>query len=335
MQTTTLAFPPEAYRKLREEQSMKARIAGLEALANKIRGNSGGSPESTAKRERFPRPPAPRVIFSHGPPYTGGSPNPELTVRELASEPNVINVEGFGDPRRGLLSVGIFGGNLDESAYGGTFQKTTFPLPDRWYFGDAISTSASVFQAGEVRQNSREPLIGEAEIAWDAMPHLQEPTLQQYLDDCLNYDPGAASSALEGFVGFSASIEVAVTLFAGTQIIATDSNVESILTLTVNAYKTGEGDYVMNNQYLMREWAFEPDVTRTIYVAASVPFDDRADQVVVEAAVHLIGARGGVSDPNAGWLQANFIALGEGATPLVGQAMAAPFAVRKLSASLL
>jgi hypothetical protein len=108
---------------------------------------------------------------------------------------------------------------------------------------------------------------------------------------------------------------------------------KNILTLGINARLSGDAFNEGNHQYLFRDFAFDgAGYNNIVSLSTEVPIVANADALVVEASVRLLGLRGGVNDPDAGYIGGGFVSIKPG-TPGVGSNLiSAPIVVRNISA---
>lgn len=293
MKATANLLPLDSYNSARKEQSSRVLATRLADFANRTWDAGGlvqGAVADVAHRrlDQSPAisPPAkrPLKLFSRNAPYTIGEPDPPAIVQPLEGEPKVVSSQSFGDRNRGELSVAVNGGLISGAGFGGGASPYEIPMPERWLLGDAISSSAAVVQVEGIPTGLED--LSHLRVVADfglAPAPLRNTVISDPLDECLTYHPGLDTSALDGFIGITVYFEVAVTLCAGSTIIATSSNSANILTYGINSELTGITPDNNTFKYLLREWAFEGDPTGAIPVSLIIPFDHSADQVIVEA----------------------------------------------------
>jgi hypothetical protein len=249
-------------------------------------------------------------------PYTEGAPNPENAVHTPGTATGAyFNIEEFGDPRRGRLSVGVSAGITRDADWTGDTLYSE--LPDRWIFGDAISSAASVTQIsalppGLPARSYIHALVG---FSWDPMPIGSDA--ENLLYQSIALTPGTSDSAHGGLVAVSLEAEITVTLLADGVALSSGTASQTILNAAVNAqfYGTGVQDKTPA-PFLFLDFAFAGNPWANLQLQASAPFVEGANQIAVEASATLVGARGGVNDPNGGYVIAAFIDLFEGASPV-------------------
>ena len=324
------------YQKLRAEQSSKLMNAQLSLLADQIRAGTSSPASEHRAESRFPGP-FQTEIFSVTPPYTSGGPNPPVQVRPLpGSQPQLIGIQEFADPATGLISVGVVGGLVTGGGFGGGNNKPfLIPMPDRWILGDAITSSASLYQVSGITERFvGNEIIATGEFGWQVQEIPNVPVLADSFAEAITYNPGSMTSSLKGYVGVVASIDVAASLVQGNKILASNSAGENILNIAIDAELTGTTPDVGNNKYLSRIWAFDGNIGRDLNLTVSIPYDKRADQLVVECKVILAGLRGGIDDPEGGLINAAFQNVNK-QTPQTGiePFRGCPFIVRRMSAT--
>ncbi len=325
----------EAYQRLRAEQASKILAGQLEAFAVTIRGEQSGPSHGRLAQERIPGPFS-TEIFSAVPPFTAGNPNPAQQVYPLPnSQPQLISIQEFGDPLTGQISVGVNGGMITGGGFGGGNNKPfLIPMPDRWLLGDAITSSASLFQVADIPPRILGTgVVASAEFGWQVQQIPNVPVSLDSLGEAIIYQPGSIESSLKGLIGVVLYVEVAVSLIQGAKVLASNVVEENILNLAINAELRGATPDETNNEYLSRVWAFDGDINRTLNLSVTIPLNERADKLVVESRVVLVGLRGGIDDPAAGWVNAAFQNVSKMA-PQTGiePQRACPFIVRRMSA---
>lgn len=327
--------------------SVNSLASQLDALAQRVRETSTFvSPEVTAKGVTKPTslycPPAkkffpPRNVFlSKTFPYTEGSPDPEQAVHTPGTaQGSYFNIESYGDARRGRLSVGVSAGIIKDADWTG--QTFYSELPDRWLLGDAITSSASITQISALPHGIHPGSYINADVgfAWDAMYPASFPTTEDLLFNAIDLTPGTSASALGGLVAASAMVEMTISLLSGSgDVLSSGTASQNILNVGVDAVSYGNGvqDKVAA-PFLFLDFAFFGNPLGTIDLQARAPFKAGANQVSIETSVRLVGLRGGVNDPNGGWVIAAFQDIYEGASPVSFIPFSPnPFLVRRITA---
>lgn len=343
MDSATPAFElrHDVYRKMRQKQAAALQSTAIDRLISGIRSSAASSEGAGQQLPMVRSLPWPGVVqlTSNGPPYSSGNPNPEQKV-SLDTGQKAVSTNAFGDPVSGHLSVGVNGGRTTTGGFG-AYGTIVLPMPDSWLGGDLIRSSAAVYQVVHgIRQAAPATLMTFVDFGWE--PSLQknisievasggevpdnETAGDFLLTECTSYSPGTSDAALSGLVGLSASFEAAVTQFAGSEIVSSSNGGQSILNLAVNSQNPGATPN-MGGPYLYRDWAFESSYTRTLTIPVSMPLNANADRLIIEARVHLAGFRGGVDDPNGGYVAVDFAA-----SPSWVANTSAPFIVRGISA---
>jgi hypothetical protein len=334
MTIAKLKLPLEVYKKFRNERSSRVSANQIQALANRVlnrskRGSGQRSPAATDATFLFLNRPlgisSQNVFFDNGPPYTSGSPNPEYTERTggTAESPYYFNIEALGNPANGHLSVGISAGTIRGADWtGGTYYSN---LPGRWMWGDMIQGSASILQVVDLPTGLKPgtPLSANVALSWEitfpAIYVITDPNwYKQLYRDALRTVPGSSNSPMGGFVGVTAVVNLDVSIISDTAVLATSQDSQQILGLGVDAQNYG--DAVQDKapaDYLWFDFAFADNHPWTVInLLGSLGFVEGAKQMLVEITVRLVGARGGVADPNAGWVTAAFLDIGNGASPV-------------------
>lgn len=358
MEPSKIAFPFDAYRNYRKKQSAETLSAQLEAFSQKVGLSKGqgqtGSPGRVADHmggavTRAPagdpkQSPSYVEILDTPPPYSSGHPNPDQAIQTPGSN-SAVNIEAFGNPANGRLSVGISGGRIDQTGFtrGPGNPEYFLQMPERWLGGDAISSTASVSQIIEFPPGQRfgANVVVEGHFGWvpdiGAVPHFSKKLIDPNLvglSGAVVYNPGSVDSTMSGFVGVCAYFELAGTLMSESEILGGNSADATILNLGVNAVLTGETPDNYTGKFLFRDWAFDHDIHRQITIQTQLPLVESARQLIVEATVRLIGMRGGVNDPQGGYINAAF-ADRDAAKTATKPSLPCPFAVRRLSAHML
>jgi hypothetical protein len=327
----------DSYKRFRHEHSAAAPERHLERIAAKARNPRASQMQfNEPTLWGWPEPPPlhrppnanKTVYFEKFAPFTGGQPDPD---QRIMSATGLVR-EAFGDPVRGQLSLGVSGGRVTDGGFGQATSTTYLDMPDRWLLGDAISANASIYEVIDVPKGTlaNSLITVGAQFAWRPEEGQGRP-ISQWLDTCLTYAPGAASSAGSGFVGVTVTFELALTAVVNSEIVSSSSIVQNILSLGVNSQFPGNPPNGNTNEFLFRDWAFEPDPNRTIDLSVAAHAGS-ATQIVVEASALLIGLRAGVNDPAGGAINAAFAAVGEG-TVVTGAepSFFCPFAVNIIS----
>jgi hypothetical protein len=316
-----VAVPFEPYWKFREERMSKSVTAQLEAFANKVRQISKHLPppelsEPSLERQINVEPahaPVPNVRLAlpgafqvHTSPYTSGNPDPQLAINTPGNDPGTFfNIESFGDPVRGHFSVGVSAGNIEGDFGGGNFYSE---LPDRWLLGDAITSAASLIQVINIDDafKAKSVLYADVQFGWDPMYPGGFEGAEDLLLGALSTIPGSKNSVLGGFVGVDVVVELTVSLVSEAAVLSSGQTSEQILQFAVDAEFPGNVDDKAPMAPLFRSFIFDHNPWNPVDLQASAPYRAGAKQLVIETTVRLIGARGGVNDPNAGHVVAAF-----------------------------
>jgi hypothetical protein len=317
-----VAVPFEAYWKFREERMSKSVAAQLEAFAQKVRQTSKHVPptevsepsleraihvEPAHARVPHKRLPLPGAFQVHSAPYTSGLPDPQLAINTPGNDPGTFfNIESFGDPVRGRFSVGVSAGNVKNADWtGGSYYSE---LPDRWLFGDAITSTASLIQVINIDDafKAKSVLYADVKFGWDPRYPGGFEGAEDLLLGALSNTPGSKNSALGGFVGVDAVVELTVSLVSEAALLSSGQSSEQILQFAVDAEFPGNVQDQLPRPPLFRSFIFDQNPWNPVYLQASAPYREGAKQLVIETTVRLIGARGGVNDPNAGYVIAAF-----------------------------
>ncbi|MGB8524646.1 MAG: hypothetical protein WCD43_16905 [Candidatus Acidiferrales bacterium] len=325
---------------------MKSLAPQLENLARRVRETSRfaqpgvviegvtapTSRDMKPKKKSFP----PRDVFLVKTfPYTKGEPDPQNTLHTAGTAQGAyFNIEEFGDPLRGRLSVGVSAGVTKDADWSG--KAFYSELPERWIFGDAISSSASVTQVSALPAGLAvgSYIHGDVGFSWDPMYPATPEDSENLLYNAISLTPGTSDSALGGFVGVSAMAELTITLLSDGGAVSSGKATQNLLTVGADAqfYGNGVQDKIAA-PFLFLDFAFAGNPWAILDLQASVPYVDGAKQVIVETSVNLVGARGGVNDPNGGWVTAAFMDLYEGASPVSYIPFAPnPFLIRGITA---
>jgi hypothetical protein len=307
----------------------------LEAFASKLReifdrrqlAQSAAASSSTSNglapsapafmKRRIPRP---NVFFVKSPPYTLGRPSPEYAVRTSGTAMDAYyNIEALGDASTGHLSVGVAAGVYRNADWSGNTYYSD--LPDRWLFGDAISSAASILQIVDVPQNIAvgSNVYADVQISWD--PRYPSSPNWRYYGEGLLYDaidnvPGLSSSALNGFVGVTAAVELVVSLVSGSTIVGQSQVSSNILSLGVDAEFAGKVTDKVGAPYLFLNFAFASNPWAIVSLRTGAQLVQETQQMLIDTTVRLFGLRGGVSDPDAGHVNAAFMDFPGAASPV-------------------
>jgi hypothetical protein len=284
------------------------------------------------KKKHFP---PPDLFLVKTFPYTEGQPDPEYTAHTPGTAKGAyFNIEALGDRQRGRLSVGVSAGLVKDADWSG---KTFYSdLPERWILGDAISSSASLAQVAELpgglAQGSH--IYGDVQFGWDPMYPAFLADAGNLLYGAIDLTPGSSDSALGGFVAVSAMAEITVTLLSDEGAVSSGSAYQTILNAAADAEFYGNGVQDKTPApFLFLDFVFADNPWGIVQLQAGAPYVEGAKQVMIETSVRLVGARGGVNDPNGGWVSAAFMDLYEGASPVTYLPFAPnPFLIIRISA---
>jgi len=319
----------EQYRKLcilQAERALGFQFQRMTDIAN------GGRPtrSRTLSFSRQPPPASPADIVKvlvAVPPYTSGNPNPEYlfnttTGTEVPPNTNMTGTDlwEFGDPLRGRISIGTIAGI---GWFGGLS-----PLTGVWLLGDATTIAASLSQVVGIVD------FRQKNTAFECSAEVSNPL--KLIDfgpsGCINLWPGKADAALNGFVGAIGALEMTATLFAEGSVLSSQSSVSVFAEIAANALTPGTGEQVtFADQFLWAIWDFDAAPNRTITGTVLIPFNPRAEQLVIETTIRMIACRGGIKDPNGGSVVIDLADGDNGADPFTISYY--PFSVPKITAN--
>jgi hypothetical protein len=324
---------PQSYMKLRENQSAQAFETQTAQFADRV-SKAKDLPEvqeqpgesknlkQTDVHHSAPRPtrkriPRNHIFFVRHAPYTYGFPSPEYATRTPGTGQGAYhNIEAYADHSNGRLSVGIAAGIIRDADWTG---KTYYnELPDRWQFGDAIRTQASIAEIVDIPRTllGGSTLYADVDFRWEPMyPSNFDGGNNAFLYNAIENTPGLSSSPLDGFVGVSATAELAITLMSGDTVLGHNQTQNGLLSLGINAKDYGLVQDKIAAPFLFLDFAFSP-VWKQINLLTSILNIEGALQLIIETTVYLTGYRGGVNDRGAGFVTAAFMDLYNGATPV-------------------
>jgi hypothetical protein len=213
-------------------------------------------------------------------------------------------IEAYADNVSGEISLGFVGGDFRYGT-GSIFMKSpmtqTFPglLPL-----DGISTSASLFAVAKVPANHWNVASAGISVGLSCPVRNSDPNnVNQSVNGLYALDPGLASSALSGLVTATGFLNVTATTLSQGAVVSSNSSTTILLSRMMTQ---GPGSFESNVQLVQDDCVFiEPSLQdQTIEALSNITLDGPADTLVVEAEVRLIGARGGIGDPGAGFIGA-------------------------------
>jgi hypothetical protein len=301
-----------------------------------LKQSSPATREPQAPRFKFPNyfPNYPTIVYLYNQVgnYTMGSPFPEYTVpfSDPVSGTSSIVVQALASPKDGLISLAFNGGNFFA---GSGYLYATYPMPERWIGGDAVSSQASLYQA------YRLPKLVARSGTYVVNGNLSNPcrgaidNSQETLFNDLQLLPGLINSPGSGLVAASGVFTLTVTTIdENWQIIASISNDVVFLEAAFNRIVPGSGQYSMRN-LLGVNWLFNTSSPVSLVVNLSASKQDVA--LIVEANVRVVGLRAGVNDPGAGFVSSSFqnVGVGSGVSP-VNQYFPSPFKLNNIEAIL-
>lgn len=323
------------YSALRQKNRDKQGMNQLAALAPSLaflKQHSAETPERKSLRYKFTRYPKGVVyLYNQVGNYTMGSPFPEYTLSfaDPVRHASGVVVEALASPKDGLISLAFTGGNFfvgNNALYG------TSPMPERWIFGDAVSSQASLYQANSVAPARNGTYVVTGNLSNPCRGAINNS--QETLFNILQLLPGLINSPANGFVGATGVFTLTVSSVDDNwQIIASASQQVIFLEAAFNRNVPGSGQYSMSN-LLGLSWLFNTSAPVSLSVNLSASKKDIA--LIVEANVRVIGARAGVNDPGAGFVSASFqnIGVGSGVSP-VNQYFSSPFKLDNVEAILI
>jgi hypothetical protein len=256
-----------------------------------------------------PKPPPnlPYAIATLKAPFTKGSPDPayleKLPGAESDIEPNIVS---FGDPVTGELNVGLAGGVTPAGSAEWGQEPSATLFPGRWGSGDEVSTRAGVTSVFLFDPNQFSAIDIKATVGWGIHPLPgDDPTRIFY--SAFDLRAGTAASALNGYVAIYAAVYLTVALANAEKVLSTTNSVATIMDIAIDATHHGNQEFSPIEPFLRLDSAFNPDPFKKVVLGGLLPVLKSADRIITEVSVYLAGMRGGVNDPNAGWLSTGFI----------------------------
>jgi len=288
----------------REEKRQPKKLKPI--AATKI-GGKGAKVAPDGFPPGWPHPkPAVLLLFLHTGNYTFATPNPQVfTLTPPVGNPykgiTQTTLAEYADALTGSISLGFAGGDFRYTTGAVEFSSQ---LPETFGQTDGIAATGSVFEVADISA-----LAQPAELIVSASllcPVRNDPALGPYgdFDGLFDSFPGLNSSAMRGLVDITAYFYLTVSALKDGIILTSASTFSVLLGKALVAQgKTTAWVPVSAQDFCI---FIEPGVVnQTVYLDVPITVSG-ADQLVVEAQVRLVGMRGGVSDPGAGWLGVSF-----------------------------
>jgi hypothetical protein len=246
------------------------------------------------------------TLFLHAGNYTFATPNPQVfTQTPAVGNPykgiTQTTLAEYADALTGSISLGFAGGDFRFTT--GAVEYSS-PLPEIFGQTDGITATGSVFEVADISALVQPvKLIASASLQ---CPVRNDPALGIYGDFNGLFDsfPGLNSSAMRGLIDISAYFYLTVSALKDGATL-TSTSTFSVLFGKALAAQTKTTAWVPVS---VQDFCIftEPGVeNKTVHLDLPITVSG-ADQLVVEAQVRLVGMRGGVNDPGAGWLGVSF-----------------------------
>ena len=248
------------------------------------------------------------TLFFHFGNYAFGSPNPQVydqTPNNYYTGLGSTTVAEYADPLTGLISVGFAGGDFRNGA-GGIFSRS--PITET--FGglfDGIAASASVYQLADLSALPSRSRVSVFAGLQCPVRHSDPNAPDKSFEGLFELFPGLPTSALSGFVCAYGYFNLRVTATKGSQVVASNSNTSVLFSLAYNNAQSGPGSYGSAFQTLWDDCVFIAPQTVNETIELETPLLIRfGDRLICQAEVRIVGLRGGIADPGAGYLGAKF-----------------------------
>jgi hypothetical protein len=245
-------------------------------------------------------------LFLHTGSYSFATPNPQVfTLTPSIGNPykgiTQTALAEYADALTGSISLGFAGGDFRFTT--GAVEYSS-PLPETFSQTDGITATGSVFEVADISALAQPAnLIVSASLQ---CPVRNEPALAPYgdFDGLFDSFPGLNSSAMNGLIDITAYFYLTVSALKDGTILSSASSFSVLLGKALAAQgKTTAWVPISVQDFCI---FIEPGVVdQTVYLDVPITVSG-ADQLVVEAQVRLVGMRGGVDDPGAGWLGVAF-----------------------------
>jgi hypothetical protein len=276
------------------------------------------------------------VLFFHLGNYSAGTPNPQLydhtPVNPLTGLGSTTVAE-YADPLTGLISVG-FAGGIFRNAVGGVFSKS--PITETFGGCDGISAAASILQTADVSSLPRRSRVTILACLQCPVRNSDPTDPDQSFEGLFELFPGLSSAALSGLVYAYGYVTLTVTATKGSRIVASNSTAVSLFKLAYRNAPSPPAAYGTAFEKLLDECIFitPPTLNETIELETPLMLRSEADHLICQAEVRIVGVRGGIGDPGAGYIAAKF-QDGPPVTPVNLGALgyACPFRVAYLAAT--
>jgi hypothetical protein len=288
-------------RNLNHFKELAATRGALQPGEQKIGSGLFGTP--------VPKPPPniPFAIATLKAPFTKGSPDPAYSEKLPGSESySIPNIFSFGDPVTGELNVGLAGGVTPAGSVEWDQEPSSTLFPGRSGSGDQVSTRAGVTSVFIFDPKQFSAIDTKATVGWGI--HLlpgDDPTRIFY--EAFNLRAGTEASALNGYVAIYAVVYLTVALANAEKVLSTTNSLATIMDIAIDATHHGNQQFSAVEPFLRLNFAFMPDPFTKVVLGSLLPVLKGADRIITEVSVYLAGMRGGVNDPNAGWLATGFI----------------------------
>jgi len=276
-----------------------------------VGGATSGLGEGAIPATPAPKPGPPNMVVTIATlkaPFASGDPQPAfgetLPGGENYSAPNVF---ACGDPARGELSIGLVGGVTTADDVEWSQQPSATLFPDRWRFGDQVSANASVTSVFpfDATPDEFSSIDISAAIRWGDQPSAGADLTQEFYKS-FELRAGDKSAPLNGYVSVYAAVYLTVAMANEHEILRTTSSFNQFMDVAIDADHHGNQEFAPIESFLRLDSAFNPEPFQQLLLQSSCGFPAGANRIITQVSAYLTGRRGGVNDPNAGYLATGF-----------------------------
>jgi hypothetical protein len=250
------------------------------------------------------------VLFYHTGNYGFATPNPQVftqTPNNYLKGIGSTTIAEYADPLTGSISLGFAGGDFRNNA-GGIFSAS--PMTEQWKFPvphDGISVSASIYQLADISNLAKNTGLIVAAGLQCPVRNSNPNDPDQSFEGLFDFTPGLASSALSGLVSVEGYFSLTVSSSSNGQMVNSATNTATVFRYGLISINGPGGYGGLDYKLVYDECVFTAPETvdQTVYLNTPLTIGT-ADQLIVEVQVRLVGIRGGIADPGAGFLGVKF-----------------------------
>lgn len=259
-----------------------------------------------------PHPIKPWIVFTA--PFESGTPNPEI-----AQDPtgHGTSLEEWANPVNGNISLAIVGGTVGTGFPDPNDPNSSvhsFPMPDRWFGGDAIQASGTIKQTVDLKKRNLPAQVKSLSVTAIFLSSSNSAPGKVNYENNMWLVAGKASAPLTGLVGIYGGLNLGLqtgSVDGSGNFIANAETSHQVPFMTKQIINSGAtvGEYPTTVIY--DSWFMKPNKfgTSTLLITSKIAINPNEYVLQIQAGAVLIGFRGGITpmnDQSAGYLSASF-----------------------------